>query len=192
MKTTHSFPPKALWLTGLSGAGKTTLANALTRHLKAVGCFVVPLDGDKVREGLSANLDFTENDRTENIRRMAEVASLCLQAGAIVVASCISPLHMHRVIARNIIGADRYVEVFVNTPLEICEARDTKGLYQKGRQGLIPDFTGISAPFQPPLCPHIEIFHKKSVEDSCIHIFNYLLKQQPLTKTPVSADCSLH
>lgn len=192
MKSAYSLPPKTLWLTGLSGAGKTTLANALTQYLKAARCFVVPLDGDSVREGLSADLDFTEDDRTENIRRMAEVARLCMQAGAMVVASSISPLQMHRVIAKNIIGASNYVEVFVNTPLAICESRDVKGLYKKARQGLIRDFTGISAPFQPPIAPNIEITHYQSVEESCIHIFNYLIGQQTPAKANPALELSLH
>ena len=145
--------PATLWLTGLSGAGKSTLAFALERHLTGKGhaCFV--LDGDNVRHGLNRDLGFSAEHRTENIRRIAEVARLMNDAGLIVISAFISPYRADREMARQVIGEDRFVEVYVATPMEICEQRDVKGLYQRARSGEIADFTGISAPYEPPENP---------------------------------------
>ena len=135
-----------LWFTGLSGAGKSTIANLVEKRLHALGHHTYLLDGDNVRHGLNRDLGFTEEDRVENIRRVAEVARLMVDAGLIVLVSFISPYRSERQFARERFGAGEFVEVFVDTPLEICEARDVKGLYRRARAGEIPNFTGISAP----------------------------------------------
>ncbi len=147
---------KVLWFTGLSGSGKTTLAIQLERHLFEMGYFTQLLDGDNIRSGLNANLGFSEEDRKENIRRIAEVSKLFVNCGVIVLACFVSPTEEIRQQAKEIIGED-FVEVFVDTPLEICEQRDVKGLYQKARAGEIKDFTGISSPFEAPQKPNIHI-----------------------------------
>ena len=146
-----------VWMTGLSGSGKSTIAIALERELHQRGRFCTVLDGDNVRAGINSNLDFTDADRTENIRRIAEVAKLFVQQGVIVVCCFVSPTIAIREQAKLIIGAEDFFEVFVDTPLEVCEQRDVKGLYAKARSGEVKDFTGISAPFEPPLLPRIRI-----------------------------------
>ena len=148
--------PATLWLTGLSGAGKSTLANELEKRLVAMGRHTMLLDGDNIRHGLNKNLGFKEADRVENIRRVAEVARLMNDAGLIVITAFISPYEKDRQNAKEIIG-ESFIEIFLNTPIEICEARDVKGLYHKARAGEIPNFTGISSPYEPPADPHIEI-----------------------------------
>ncbi len=140
---------KTLWFTGLSGSGKSTLANAVEKKLVALGKHTMLLDGDNVRHGLNKNLGFTETDRIENIRRVSEVAKLMNDAGLIVLTSFISPFEQDREEARKIIGDD-YIEIFVSTPIEVCEARDVKGLYKKARNGEIPNFTGINSPYEEP------------------------------------------
>jgi adenylylsulfate kinase len=145
-----------IWMTGLSGAGKSTLANALHQRLKIAGHAAIVLDGDVLRRGLNADLGFTPEDRTENLRRVAHVAALFMQQGYVVIAAVISPEHRHRRSAREIVG-DGFVEVFVNAPLKVCEARDAKGLYARARRGEIPHFTGISGPFEAPLASDVEI-----------------------------------
>ncbi|MDD5950124.1 MAG: adenylyl-sulfate kinase, partial [Lachnospiraceae bacterium] len=142
--------PKTLWFTGLSGSGKSTLANALEKRLAVMGKHTMLLDGDNIRMGLNRNLGFKEQDRIENIRRVAEVARLMNDAGLIVLTSFISPYENDRQRAREIVGPDSFVEVYVNTPLEECEKRDVKGLYKKARAGEIPNFTGISSPYEVP------------------------------------------
>ncbi|MBQ2982172.1 MAG: adenylyl-sulfate kinase [Lachnospiraceae bacterium] len=141
--------PVTLWFTGLSGSGKSTVANAVEKELVAMGKHTMILDGDNVRMGLNKNLGFTETDRVENIRRIAEVAKLMNDAGLIVLVSAISPYNVDRANARAIIG-DAYREIYISTPLEVCEKRDVKGLYAKARQGQLPNFTGISAPYEVP------------------------------------------
>jgi bifunctional enzyme CysN/CysC len=141
---------KVIWFTGLSGSGKSTLANALEVALHAQGLRTYILDGDNVRHGLNKSLGFTEADRVENIRRIAEVAKLMLDAGLIVITSFISPYRSDREMARELIGINNFSEVYVNTPLEICEKRDVKGLYKKARQGEIPNMTGINSPYEAP------------------------------------------
>jgi len=142
--------PLTLWLTGLSAAGKSTLAYALERALIDAGRACYVLDGDNVRHGLNSNLGFSEADRTENIRRIAEVAKLMNEAGLIVIAAFISPTIADRSMAKAIIGANQFSEVYVSTPLLACEARDPKGLYAKARSGELANFTGISALYEPP------------------------------------------
>lgn len=148
--------PKVLWFTGLSGAGKTTLANALDQYLTGLGKHVYVLDGDNVRYGLSSDLSFSVNDRTENIRRVSEVAKLMYEAGLIVIVAFISPLNQDRQHARQLIGDD-FVEVFIDTPLEVAEGRDCKGLYKKARAGELKEFTGISSPYEVPTSPELHL-----------------------------------
>lgn len=149
--------PKTIWFTGLSGAGKSTLVNELEKRLVAIGKHTMSLDGDNVRLGLNKNLGFKDQDRIENIRRIAEVSKLMNDAGLIVLTSFISPFASDRQNAKEIIGEDTFIEVYVSTPLAECEKRDVKGLYKKVREGEIPNFTGISSPYEPPKNPQIEI-----------------------------------
>ena len=146
-----------VWFTGLSGSGKSTLAFALEEKLFSKGIQVFTLDGDGIRLGLNNNLGFDKNDRCENLRRIAEVAKLMNQAGVVVLAAIISPFEADREMIKHIVGSDKFVEVFVSTPLEICAERDPKGLYKKALEGTIPDFTGVSSPYEAPLNPDIRI-----------------------------------
>ncbi len=148
---------KVIWFTGLSGSGKSTLANALEKELHAQGKRTYILDGDNIRQGLNKDLGFTDADRIENIRRVAEVAKLMMDAGLIVMTAFISPFRAEREMARELIGAENFIEVFVDTPLEVCEQRDPKGLYRKARSGLIPNMTGINSPYEPPARPNAVI-----------------------------------
>jgi adenylylsulfate kinase len=145
-----------VWFTGLSGSGKSTLASHLEEEFFKKGYKTYVLDGDNVRNGLSKDLTFTEKDRDENLRRIGEVAKLMCDAGIIVIAAFVSPFIHERAMLRNIIG-DLYNEVFVDTPLEICEQRDIKGLYKKARRGEIANFTGIGSPYEPPLTAEIRV-----------------------------------
>ena len=146
-----------LWFSGLSGSGKSTIARALESALIDAGRMAFVLDGDNLRMGLNRDLGFSEIDRAENLRRVAEVARLMADASLIVITAFISPLRASRQAAREIIGAERFFEVHVSTSLATCEARDIKGLYKKARAGVIGDFTGISSPFEPPESPAIDI-----------------------------------
>ncbi len=146
-----------LWFSGLSGSGKSTIARALESALIDAGRLPFVLDGDNLRLGLNRDLGFSESDRVENLRRVAEVARLMADAALIVITAFISPLRTSRQTARDIIGAERFFEVHVSTSLATCEARDIKGLYRKAREGKIADFTGISSPFEPPESPPIDI-----------------------------------
>jgi bifunctional enzyme CysN/CysC len=149
--------PAVLWLTGLSGAGKSTIANIVERKLHAIGRHTYLLDGDNLRHGLNRDLGFTTADRVENVRRTAEVASLMADAGLIVLVSLISPYRAERRMARDLIGEEHFLEVFVDTPLNVAEGRDRKGLYAKARRGEIPNFTGIGAPYEEPEDPALHI-----------------------------------
>ena len=144
---------RVIWFTGLSGAGKSSIAGALEGALHAMGRHTYFLDGDEVRRGLNRDLCFTDADRVENIRRMAEVARLMMDAGLIVMVACISPFHRNREMARALIGPDDFFEVYVSTPLSICEQRDVKGLYRKARTGELVDMTGIGSPYEVPNQP---------------------------------------
>ncbi len=144
-----------VWFTGLSGSGKSTLADAVEQALHAQGIRTFLLDGDNIRSGLNADLDFSAEGRTENIRRIAEVAKLFVEAGHVVLTAFISPFRKDRATARQLLNPDEFVEVFVDCPLEICEQRDVKGLYQKARAGAIKNFTGIDSPFEVPESPEI-------------------------------------
>jgi bifunctional enzyme CysN/CysC len=168
-----------LWLTGLSGSGKSTIARNLEKTLTDAGhaCFV--LDGDNIRHGLNRDLGFTPRERTENIRRIAEVARLMNEAGLIVITAFISPYREDREHARRIIGEVRFVEVFLDTPIEVCEQRDTKGLYQKAREGRIEGFTGISAPYEAPEKPEIRLLtHECSVAEAQAQIVKWLKEEK--------------
>ncbi|WP_447793389.1 adenylyl-sulfate kinase [Pseudomonas farris] len=149
--------PSVIWLTGLSGAGKSTIANALEIALADQGRHTYMLDGDNVRLGLCKDLGFSDADREENIRRIAEVARLFVDAGLIVITAFISPFQRDRNIAREIIGSNKFVEVFIDTSLSECERRDPKGLYSKARSGLIKNFTGIDSAYEPPSSPDVRI-----------------------------------
>jgi adenylyl-sulfate kinase len=149
--------PKTIWFTGLSASGKSTLAFALEAELIRQGHLCYVLDGDNIRHGLSNNLSFTHEDRTENIRRIAEVAKLLNDAGLIVISAFISPFLQDRKMAQDIIGKDLFREVYVSTSINVCETRDPKGLYKKARAGAIVNFTGVGSPYEPPLNPSLSI-----------------------------------
>ena len=165
--------PLTVWFTGLSGAGKSTLANGLEKILNAQAKHTMLLDGDNLRLGLNCNLGFREPDRVENIRRIAEVAKLMNDAGLIVIVACISPRLSDRERAKQIIGENNFVEIYVNTPLNVCEERDVKGLYKKARNNEIPNFTGISSPYEEPLEADIVIdTSRKTIDESVNEILN--------------------
>lgn len=164
-----------IWFTGLSGSGKSTIANQLEKKLFEQGVKTYSLDGDNVRSGLSKNLSFSEEDRNENNRRIAEVAKLFADAGIVTITAFISPLKKDRQMARQIIGKENFIEIFVNTPLEECERRDVKGLYKKARKGEIKNFTGISSPYENPENPDMEIkTENESIEESVERILRTL------------------
>lgn len=166
----------ALWLTGLSGSGKSTIAQHLERRLYNEGFFAQVLDGDNIRSGINSDLGFGVADRAENIRRIAEIARLYTNSGIITINSFISPTIASRQMAKDIIGASNFLEVFINTPLEICEARDVKGLYKKARAGQIKQFTGIDAPYEAPIQPDLEVkTAEQTIEESVAVIYDYLL-----------------
>jgi adenylylsulfate kinase len=159
-----------VWLTGFSGSGKSTIANALEVTLFEKGIRSFCLDGDNTRLGINKDLGFSSVDRTENIRRVAEMSKLFLESGTIVITSFISPLISDREMAKNIIGDSDFVEVFINCPLVICEERDVKGLYAKAKRGEIKDFTGIDSPFEAPLNSDIELFTNQNSIKECVEI----------------------
>jgi adenylylsulfate kinase len=166
-----------LWFTGLSGSGKSTLADAVEAALYKRGCRTYVLDGDNIRHGLNSNLGFSDDDRRENIRRIGEVTRLFCDAGLITLTAFISPFQSDRDAVRALNG-DRFIEVFVNTPLEVCEQRDPKGLYKKARAGEIPEFTGISSPYEAPETPDIDVLTtEQSLEDSVGQVVDYLESQ---------------
>jgi bifunctional enzyme CysN/CysC len=170
--------PGVVWFTGISGAGKSTIANALERRLHALGCHTATLDGDNVRHGLNRDLGFTDADRVENIRRVGEVARLMADAGLLVLVSFISPFRAERDAARALVGAGEFVEVFVDTPLDVAEGRDRKGLYRKARAGSLPHFTGIDSPYEPPPSPEVRIDTVTSgVAESVEQIVSHLRAQ---------------
>ncbi|HPR29033.1 MAG TPA: adenylyl-sulfate kinase, partial [Chitinophagales bacterium] len=167
---------KVIWLTGLSGSGKSTIAQHIEKELHQRGLLTMLLDGDNIRSGINNNLSFSDTDRIENIRRIAEVSKLFLNCGIITLNSFVSPTNEIREMARNIIGAEDFLEVYINAPLEVCEARDVKGLYAKARKGLIPDFTGITAPFEAPEHPALEIrTDQMSVKESVRMLLDFIL-----------------
>ena len=170
-----------IWFTGLSGSGKSTLALALERELYARGFLARILDGDNIRHGINKNLGFSEEDRFENIRRIAEVSKLFVDTGIITIAAFISPTHRIRAAAAEIVGRENFVEVYVNTPLEVCEARDVKGLYKKARRGEIREFTGISSVFEAPEHPDLVIDTSAvPLEESVRRLLEVVLKRVAL------------
>lgn len=169
---------KVIWFTGLSGSGKSTLANALEKELHAQGKRTYILDGDNIRQGLNKDLGFTDADRVENIRRVAEVAKLMMDAGLIVMTAFISPFRAEREMARELIGNENFIEVFVDTPLEVCEQRDPKGLYMKARSGQLPNMTGINSPYEPPRTPDCILINENQRLDEAINRLMGLLRWQ--------------
>jgi bifunctional enzyme CysN/CysC len=157
-----------VWLTGLSGAGKSTVAAELERELFVKGLHTYILDGDNIRHGLSANLGFSPEDRTENIRRVAEVARLLMDAGVMVITAFISPYRDDRKLARSLVDEGEFIEVFVDAPLTVCEERDPKGLYKKARAGEIANFTGVSAPYEPPDVAEIVVHTDQQTPSECV------------------------
>jgi adenylylsulfate kinase len=172
--------PMVIWLTGLSGSGKSTIANLLEKKLAEFNKHTYLLDGDNVRHGLCGDLGFSDKDRVENIRRISEVSKLFVDAGQIVLTAFISPFKSERDYCRNLLEQGEFVEVFVNTPLDICEQRDPKGLYQKARQGDIKNFTGIDSDYEAPETPEIVLeYTGQSAEQSAEQLFD-MLKQKGL------------
>jgi len=169
--------PCVLWFTGLSASGKSTLANEVEKKLFDMRIKTYLLDGDNVRLGLNKDLAFSNEDREENIRRIGEVSKLFVDAGVIVLTAFISPFLSDRKIARDLVEEDEFIEIFVDTPIEICEKRDPKGLYKKARDGEIKDFTGIDSPYEKPVKPEIHLnINEQSIEESVDVIINYLIK----------------
>ena len=166
--------PCILWFTGLSGSGKSTIANAVEVKLAQLKKHTYLLDGDNVRHGLNKDLGFNDTDRIENIRRIGEVSNLFADAGVIVLSAFISPFRDDREIVRTLANEGEFIEVFIDTPLEVCEQRDPKGLYVKARKGEIPHFTGISSPYETPEKAEIHIKGEPSIEESADIIVNYL------------------
>ncbi len=171
--------PALLWYTGLSGSGKSTIANAVDALLFERQCHSYLLDGDNVRHGLNGDLGFSDQDRVENIRRISEVAKLFVDAGLIVSTAFISPFRADRALAESKLNQGEFIEVFIDTPIEVCEQRDPKGLYKLARAGEIKDFTGIGSAYEAPETAHIHIdTDNKSVQQCAQQVVNYLIKQQ--------------
>ena len=166
---------RVIWMTGLSGAGKTTIAKRLESELFLRGFTAYILDGDIIRAGINNNLTFTEDDRIENIRRISEISKLFIDSGIIAINCFISPTDAIRLMAKRIIGSENFVEVYINAPFEVCEKRDVKGLYSRARKGEIKDFTGIDSPFENPKHPDIEVrTDLTSIEDSVKQIIDFI------------------
>jgi len=163
------------WFTGLSGAGKSTLAHSVEEKLHQLGCHTYVLDGDNVRHGLCADLSFSDEDRKENIRRIGQMAKLYVEAGIIVLTAFISPFRSDRENVRKIAGAD-FHEIYCKSSLEVCEKRDVKGLYKMARAGKIPDFTGISSPYEEPQNAELEVNTESHLEECTDQVFNYISK----------------
>lgn len=167
-----------VWLTGLSGSGKSTLANLLEQKLHEKGIKTYILDGDNIRSGLNEDLDFTERDRNENIRRIGEVAKLFVDAGNVVITAFISPFEKDRQTVRDLVAKDEFLEILVDCPVEVCEQRDVKGLYKKARAGEIKDFTGISSPFEKPENPDLILnTEQKSKEENVDELYNFVINK---------------
>ena len=169
-------PPMLLWFTGLSGSGKSTIADAMEAECLRLGIHAVSLDGDAMRMRLSADLGFTEADRDEHLRRVGEVANLMLDAGLVVLAAFVSPLKSQRLRIRELVGENRFMEIYVNTPLEVCEQRDIKGLYKKARAGEIAHFTGVSATYEAPEFPDVTLDTSTMNVDQSIEALKFVLR----------------
>jgi len=173
---------KVLWFTGLSGSGKSTIAQGLEKLLFDKGYFIQVLDGDNTRTGINKNLGFSIEDRHENIRRIAEISKLFIESGTICLNSFVSPTLEIRQMAKDIVGKEDFIEIYVNTPLHICEQRDVKGLYAKARAGEIKGFTGIDSPFEAPQSADLELLtENQSIEESIRKVFNFVLPKITLT-----------
>ena len=173
-----------VWMTGLSGSGKSTVAHAMEEHLVRSGRLAYVLDGDNVRHGLNADLGFSPEDRAENIRRIGQVAALFAEAGVIAITAFISPYRADRRAARQAVGDERFVEVFLDTPAAECEKRDPKGLYRKARAGEISDFTGVDAPYEKPDSPEIILNTLETNVQACVEIIENYLKAEGLLCSP--------
>ena len=168
--------PVVIWFTGLSGAGKSTISRGLEQKLFKNGFKTMVLDGDIIRTGVNKNLGFSIEDRLENIRRISEVSKLLVSSGIICLNSFISPTNEIRQVAREIIGKEFFIEIYVNTPLEVCEARDVKGLYKAARAGAIKNFTGITSPYEPPVNPDLSVKTEgRSVEESVQEVYDFVV-----------------
>jgi adenylylsulfate kinase len=177
----HGHRGAVLWFTGLSGSGKSTIGHRVERMLIERGAFAYVLDGDNIRHGLNSDLGFSPEDRVENIRRIGEVSRLFADSGALVVSAFISPYRQDRDRIRGLMGAGEFVEVFVDTPLEICEARDPKGLYKKARAGEISNFTGLDAPYEAPVSPEVHLETADlSIDEAAAQVISYLEEQKIL------------
>lgn len=171
--------PCILWFTGLSGSGKSTIANALEEILYHNGNFTYLLDGDNVRHGLNKDLGFDDKSRIENIRRVGEISKLLIDSGLIVLTAFISPFSSERKLVKELVEPNEFIEIFIDTPLSVCEKRDPKGLYKKARSGEIKDFTGIDSPYEAPVSPDIHIVNDNiSIIKVCELILEYLIKNQ--------------
>tara|TARA_B100001287_G_C22656358_1_gene517924 strand:+ start:1130 stop:1729 length:600 start_codon:yes stop_codon:yes gene_type:complete len=179
----HGHNSYLIWFTGLSGSGKSTLANLVEIELHKKGLSTYTLDGDNIRLGINKNLSFTPKDRTENIRRIGEIANLMIDAGVITLAAFISPYIKDREVVMQIVGSDNFIEIYVNTSIEECERRDVKGLYKKARKGEIKNMTGISAPYEAPINPDLEILtDDQSIKESFDQILEFLNQKINLKK----------
>ena len=177
-ETQHGHKTYLIWFTGLSGSGKSTLANLVEIALHKKGISTYILDGDNVRQGINKDLTFSPKDRTENIRRIAEISNLMLEAGVVTLAAFVSPYIKDREEVKHIVGADNFIEIYVNTSIEECERRDVKGLYKKARKGQIKNMTGVSSPYEPPIKPDIEVVTDgQSVEENVDQILKLLSKK---------------
>jgi len=176
------------WFTGLSGSGKSTVSRVVEEKLAAAGHLVYVLDGDNVRHGLCADLGFSDADRTENIRRIGHVAALMADAGAIVLTAFISPFRADRQQVRDVVGDDDFLEVYVDAPLDVCESRDPKGLYKKARAGKIPEFTGITSPYEPPEAPAVHLRTGDLSLDECALRVQAMLEQRGFLSSPPTAS----
>jgi len=179
-ETLNNHKSVILWFTGLSGAGKSTLAHAVEDRLYQMACRTFVLDGDNVRHGLCGDLGFTEEDRKENIRRIGNVAKLFLEGGVIVLTAFISPFRSDRRLVRNMVHHGEFLEIFCDTPIEVCEQRDVKGLYQKARKGEIQNFTGISSPYEAPSNPELTINTGNLPLEECVEQVIELLKSRTI------------
>jgi len=174
----HGHKAYLLWFTGLSGSGKSTLANLVEIELHKKGVSTYVLDGDNIRQGINIDLSFAPKDRTENIRRIAEISNLMLDAGVVTLAAFVSPYIKDREAVKQVVGPNNVIEIYVNTSIEVCEQRDVKGLYKKARAGEIKNMTGISAPYQLPITPDIEIItNGQTIQESVAVIMQFLNKK---------------
>jgi len=176
--------PFIIWLTGISGSGKSTIANILEYKLFEMGYHTILLDGDNVRHGLNVDLDFTDNDRKENIRRVGEASKLMLEAGLIVIAAFISPFRESRDMVRGLVEQGEFIEIYLNATYEVCQQRDRKGLYKRAKNGLLKNFTAKDSPYEQPISPEIELDTEKNNPSDCLEkIIDYLFNLKYLNKS---------